>query len=66
MNATAFRGDGSGIDVGSYTFNIIVYDRMFQSTTPTYLLSGKFSCIYEDRTGILLSDHLNKLQINSF
>jgi hypothetical protein len=24
---------------------------MFQSTAPSYLLSGKFSCIYEDRTG---------------
>ena len=39
-------------DVGSYTFNIIAYDRMFQTTAPTYLLSGKFTCIYEDRTGV--------------
>jgi hypothetical protein len=38
-------------EVGSYTFNIIAYDRMFQSTAPTYLLSGKFTCSYEDRTG---------------
>ena len=39
-------------DVGSYTFNIIAYDRMYQTTAPTYLLSGKFTCIYEDRTGV--------------
>ena len=38
--------------MGSYTFNIIAYDKMIGTTTPTYLLSGKFTCTYEDRTGI--------------
>jgi hypothetical protein len=39
-------------DVGSYTFNIIAYDKMIGTTAPTYLLSGKFTCTYEDRTGM--------------
>ena len=39
-------------NVGSYTFNIIAYDKMIGTTAPTYLLSGKFTCSYEDRTGV--------------
>ncbi len=56
FNQTTFSIIGDKInlsaDVGSYTFNIIAYDRMYLTTTPTYLSSGKFTCIYEDRTGV--------------
>ena len=38
-------------DVGTYTFNILAYDKVFDNGL-VYLQTGKFTCSYEDRTGV--------------
>ena len=35
------------IDLPSF---LLLYDRVFETLDPTYLLSGRFACYYEDET----------------
>jgi hypothetical protein len=57
FNQTTFIIKDDKIDlaapVGVYSYNILAYDRVFQ-TPEVYLQSGRFTCSYEDRTGVYL------------
>jgi hypothetical protein len=57
FNSTTFVMKDDRIDlaspVGIYSYNILTYDKVFQ-TPEVYLQSGRFTCSYEDRTGVYL------------
>jgi hypothetical protein len=71
FNQTTFIIKDDKIDlaapVGIYSYNILAYDKVF-GATEAYLISGRFTCSYEDRTGIYLltpnNPPVNKLILN--